>query len=52
MEDVGIVYGHLVFLRPFDTLNGRLVYFVAIRYIFPRYGICMYCTKQNLATLV
>jgi hypothetical protein len=58
MEDVGIFYGHLVYITvilyilwpfgicilwPFRICCGNLVYFMVIWYIF---------TKKNLATLV
>jgi hypothetical protein len=46
MEDVGILYGHLVFfmdiwntLWTFGILYGHLVYFVVIWYMFTRFGM-------------
>jgi hypothetical protein len=48
MEDVGIFYGQLVFLRPICIFCGHLVYFMVIWYIFP---VLVWCTKKNLATL-
>jgi hypothetical protein len=50
MEDVGIFYGHLVyvFYGQIGKFNGHLVQFVVIWYIFP---ILVCCTKKNLATL-
>jgi hypothetical protein len=41
MDDVGIFYGHLVFLRPFGIFYGNLVYFSPVL-------VC--CTRENLAT--
>jgi hypothetical protein len=35
MEDVGILYSHLVYLRPNGIFYGHLVDFVAIGYFFP-----------------
>jgi hypothetical protein len=58
MEDVGILYNHLVYFTATGyILYGYWVYFVAIwyiswlfiGYIFP---VLVYCTKKNLATLV
>jgi hypothetical protein len=39
MDDVGIFNGHWYILRPFDILDGHLVYFVVIWYIFTRFGM-------------
>jgi hypothetical protein len=47
MEDVGILYGHLVYyftaiwsiLRLFGLFCGNLVYFTAIWYILRQFGI-------------
>jgi hypothetical protein len=39
MENLGIFYDHLVFLRPLEICYGHLVYFVVICYIFHRFGI-------------
>jgi hypothetical protein len=36
-------------LRSFDLFFGRLVYFVAVWYIFP---VLVYCAQKNLATLI
>jgi hypothetical protein len=43
MEDVGILYGHLVYftaiwsiLRPFGIFYGYLVHFLMFRYVVPR----------------
>jgi hypothetical protein len=54
-ENVGIFYGHLVYLIaiwyilwPFGTFCGHLIHFVVIWYMFSRLG--MLCQK-NLATL-
>jgi hypothetical protein len=43
-EDVGIFYGHLVYL-----FCRHFVYFMVIWYIVP---VLVCCTKKNLATLV
>jgi hypothetical protein len=43
-----IFYSQLVYLLPFGTQCGHLVYFMDIWYIFP---ILVCCTKKNLATL-
>jgi hypothetical protein len=50
MEDVGLLYGHLVhftvfcyILWTFGIVRGNLVY------IFP---VLVFCTKKNLATLM
>jgi hypothetical protein len=48
MEDVGITYEHLVYLRPFYFFYGHLVYCMVIWYIF---HVLVCCTKKNLATL-
>jgi hypothetical protein len=48
-KDVGILYGHMVHLRPIGIFYAYLVYYVVIWYIFPHFGVC---TKKNLATLV
>jgi hypothetical protein len=47
VEDVDILYGHLVFLRQLGIFYGHLVYFMVIWYFF-RFGMC---AKKNLATL-
>jgi hypothetical protein len=39
MEDVGIFYETLVYLRLFGIFCGHLVYFVAIWYIFWLFGL-------------
>jgi hypothetical protein len=39
MEDADILYVHSVYLRPFVTFCGQLVYFMVIWYIFSRFGI-------------
>jgi hypothetical protein len=39
MEDLGIFYGHLDFLRPFGIFYSHLVYFMIIRYILLSLGI-------------
>jgi hypothetical protein len=51
MEDIGIVYGHLVHFKvfcysfwTFSIVRGNLVYFL----FFP---VLVFCTKKNLATL-
>jgi hypothetical protein len=56
MEDVGILYGHLVYfvtiwyiLWPFGIFCGQFEYFMAIRIIF---SVLVYCTKKNLATML
>jgi hypothetical protein len=51
MEDVGIFYGHLVDLRPFDILYRHLLYFVVIWYIFPRFGVLYHEKSGNPAIL-
>jgi hypothetical protein len=38
MDDVGIFYGHFVFLRPFGIFYSQLVHFVVIWYIFSQFG--------------
>jgi hypothetical protein len=38
IDNVGIIYGHLVWLWPFGILYGRLVYFVVLWYFF-RFGL-------------
>jgi hypothetical protein len=63
MEDVGICYGHLVYvfyghlvyfiaiwsiLLPFGIFCSHLVDFMVLWYIFP---LLACCTKKNLATL-
>jgi hypothetical protein len=39
MEDVGIFYGHLVYLRSVGIFYGNSLYFVVIRYILWPFGI-------------
>jgi hypothetical protein len=39
VENVGISYVHLVFLRPFGTFYGNLVYFVYSLVFFSRFGM-------------
>jgi hypothetical protein len=39
MEDDGIFYGHLEYLRTFGIFYDHLVHFVFIRYIFSGFGI-------------
>jgi hypothetical protein len=39
MVSVGILYGHLVYLRPFGLCHCHLIYFVVIWYIFSRFGM-------------
>jgi hypothetical protein len=48
MENIGIVYGHLGYLRPFGIFCSHLLHFRTIWYIFP---VLVSCTKKNLATL-
>jgi hypothetical protein len=48
MEDVGICYGHLVFLRPFGIFCDHLVNLMVIWYIF---SVLVFWDKKNLATL-
>jgi hypothetical protein len=39
MENLGILYDHLVNFTAIGNIYGLLVYFVVIWYIFPRFGI-------------
>jgi hypothetical protein len=39
MADVGVFLDICAILRQFDICYGHMVYFVAIWYIFPRFGI-------------
>jgi hypothetical protein len=49
MENLGIFYGHLLYLKPLEICYGHLVYFAVIWYIF--LPVLVICTKKNLATL-
>jgi hypothetical protein len=49
MEDVGILYGHLVFFTPIWHIFSFLVYFKVIWYVLP---VLVSCSKNNLATLL
>jgi hypothetical protein len=48
MEDVGIFYGHLVYLRPFGVSCGNFVDFMVIWLLWFWYVV----PKKNLATLI
>jgi hypothetical protein len=48
LEDVGIFYGHLVFLRLFGILCDH--FFFVLFGLFFHFLVC--CTKKNLATLI
>jgi hypothetical protein len=39
VEDFGLLNGHFVYLRPFGTFCGHLVYFMFIWYILCLFGI-------------
>jgi hypothetical protein len=39
IEDVGLFYGHLVYIKAIRYFYGHLVYFMAIWYIFSRFGM-------------
>jgi hypothetical protein len=63
MDDVGILYGYLVYfvgifmyICLFGIFYGYLVYFMVVWYILWLFGIffsvLVCCTKKNLATLV
>jgi hypothetical protein len=49
MQDVGVFYGHLVYLWPFSIFWRHLINFMVIWYIFSRFGILR---RKNLATLM
>jgi hypothetical protein len=49
MQNVGILYGHLLVYVHFALFNGHSVYFVVVWYIFHALACC---TKKNLATLL
>jgi hypothetical protein len=38
-EDVGILYGYLVYLQPIVNFYGHLINFVVIWYNFSRFGM-------------
>jgi hypothetical protein len=50
MDNLGIFYDHLVFLRQLEIFFGLLVYFVVIWYIFPGFGILYQEKSGNPAT--
>jgi hypothetical protein len=39
MENLGIFYDHLVYFTAIEKIIGRMVYFVVIWCIFPRFGV-------------